>query len=60
MAEAKKTEAKKPESVELADGASSSDPAVHQLLAERQTAYLNGDEEAANAATAQLKELGYK
>ena len=45
---------------DLADAAASSDPAVHQLLAERQTAALNGDVTAADAATAQLAELGYR
>lgn len=44
----------------LQDGASSHDPAVHQLLAERQTAAMNGNREAADAATARLAELGYK
>jgi hypothetical protein len=44
----------------LADAASASDPAVHQLLADRQTAEMNGDKDAAEAATAELKKLGYK
>ncbi len=57
MPETKKSEPAKPP---LADGAASGDPAVHQLLAERNTAVMNGDEKAAEAVTAQLAELGYK
>lgn len=65
---AKKTEAKtdaKAESksappAELADGASSHDAGVQQLLADRYIASLNDDKEAADAATAKLHELGFK
>ena len=45
---------------ELVDGAASTDPAVHQLLAERNTAALNGDTDAADAATRRLAMLGYR
>jgi hypothetical protein len=55
---AKKVEPKAPPP--LADGGAATDPAVHQLLAERHTHVLNGDEKAAAAVTAQLAELGYK
>jgi hypothetical protein len=48
------------EVVELADAAASSDGLVHQILANRYTAEMNGDKEAADAATAQLAELGYR
>lgn len=39
--------------------AHSSDPAVHQLLAHRQSAELNNDEAAMAAVDAQLADLGY-
>ena len=38
----------------------SSDPAVHQLLAERETAISNGDTAAVESLTARLAELGVK
>jgi hypothetical protein len=44
----------------LAPAAESSDPAVHQLLAERDIAARNNDTDAAEAATARLAELGYR
>jgi len=50
----------KPRPATLAPAAESSDPAVHQLLAERDIAARNGDEDAAKAATARLAELGYQ
>ena len=55
-------ETKKPEPVAppLADGGAATDPAVHQLLAERQTAVMNGDETLIASLTARLAELGYK
>jgi hypothetical protein len=59
MADAKKPEPKTVPPA-LADGAASTDPAVHQLLAHRQIAAMNGDKDAADAATARLAELGYK
>jgi len=37
----------------------STDPAVHQLLAHRQSAELNGDDAAMAAVDAQLADLGY-
>lgn len=40
--------------------AESTDPTVHRLLAERQTATLNGDHAAAKAVDKQLSELGYE
>jgi hypothetical protein len=42
----------------LGSAAESGDPAVHQLLAQRDIADRNGDKEAAKAATAALAELG--
>lgn len=36
------------------------DPAVHQLLAEQQTAVSNGDADAIREINAKLNELGYK
>lgn len=48
------------EPVVLADAGASGDPAVHQLLAERQTAVLNGDDDRAHALDAELAALGFK
>ena len=45
---------------ELGAAGESSDPVVHQLLAERATAESNGDEAAAAALAAQLAGLGVK
>lgn len=45
---------------ELGAAGESSDPAVHQLLAERATAESNGDEAAVKALTERLAELGVK
>ena len=60
-APAKPTEAKDdgklPEPV-AAPGAT--DPAVHQILAEQQTAISNGDADGIRAANAALNEHGYK
>lgn len=39
--------------------AESGDPAVHQVLAERQTAQMNGDEAGMQRADQRLKELGF-
>jgi hypothetical protein len=58
MAETKKKEESAPPP--LADGGAATDPAVHQLLAERQTAVMNGDETLIASLTARLAELGYK
>ena len=44
----------------LARAAHSGDPAVHQLMAEIQTAQLNGDADAAASLAAQLADLGYE
>lgn len=44
----------------LASAAGSSDPAVHQLLAERQTAHLNGDSGREARITAELADLGFE
>jgi hypothetical protein len=42
----------------LGSAASSTDPAVQYLIAERQTAVLNGDKDAAKAIDERLAELG--
>lgn len=61
----KKTTADKPAAdkpalpAQLARASESGDPAVHQLLAERQTHLANGDTEKADAATAALADLGF-
>lgn len=44
----------------LARASESGDPSVHQLLAELQTARLNGDTDAVSSLTAQLAGLGYE
>lgn len=44
----------------LAPASNSGDPAVHQLLAELQTARSNGDDEKVQALTSQLADLGYE
>jgi len=44
----------------LAPAAESSDPAVHQLLAEIQTAQMNDDKDAESAARKELRQLGYE
>lgn len=65
MAEAKKTTEAEPKPVSpkyapvLTPAAESSDPAVHQLLAARQTALANGDTDTAAALDQRLNELGY-
>lgn len=62
MAEAK-TPQPKPEPARrapLAPASTSGDPAVHKLLADLQSARLNGDGEAMTAVTASLAELGYE
>lgn len=63
MAEAKPQTQPKPEPPKrapLAPAAASGDPAVHKLLADLQSARLNGDDEAATAVAAQLAELGFE
>lgn len=44
----------------LASAAESSDPDVHRLLAEKQTAQLNGDEDQIKDIDRELAELGYR
>lgn len=44
----------------LAPAAGSSDPAVHQLIAEQQTAHMNGDKARAATIAGQLAELGFE
>lgn len=44
---------------ELRPAAASSDPAVHKVLADRQTAVLNRDADATEAADKRLADLGY-
>ena len=62
MAEAKAgAQAKQPDPPPpptLVPAGESADPAVHQLLAAREIAERNGDEDAVKAATAALAELG--
>jgi hypothetical protein len=62
MAEKKPAEQPKAEPAPpvLGVAAESSDPLVHQLLAHREIAILNGDEETVKATTAHLAELGVK
>lgn len=62
MPSQKKTDEKPQDTAptDLADGAASTDAAVHQLLANRYIASLNSDEEAAQAATDELAKLGYR
>lgn len=49
-----------PVKAQLAPASESSDPAVHQLLAERQTALSNDDADAVRGINARLAELGYE
>lgn len=44
----------------LAKASESSDPAVHKLLADIQTAQMNGNDEQADAARTALAELGFE
>lgn len=66
MAEAKSTTDTKPAEPKpsvggnLAPAAESSDPAVHQLLAEIQTAQMNDDKDAEKNAREDLRALGYE
>ena len=64
MAEQKseqKPQAKKePEPPQLGAAGESANPLVHQVLAEREIAISNGDEDAVKALTARLAELGVK
>ena len=62
MAESKKPAAPKaePAAPVLLGAGESSDPAVHALLAKRQTAVLNGDEATAADVDGRLADLGYR
>jgi hypothetical protein len=63
MAEQKQAEQPKPQPQKapvLGSAAASSDPAVHQLLAQRDIAERNGDAGAVKAATASLAGLGVR
>jgi hypothetical protein len=56
MAEAKKVTHEEPA---LARASESTDPAVHQVMAEIQSAQMNGDRNKVAELTKQLAELGY-
>lgn len=56
MADAKKPEPKP----KLAAASESSDPAVHQLLAQRQTAHMNEDTDELRRVNRELADLGYE
>ncbi|HEY9418387.1 MAG TPA: hypothetical protein VIQ30_26795 [Pseudonocardia sp.] len=61
MADAKPTQ--KPESTprtKLAPASESSDPAVHQLLAQRQAAQMNEDNDELRRINKELADLGYE
>jgi hypothetical protein len=61
MAEKKPGGPAKPEPAPVLGAAGeSSDPVVHQLLAEREIAISNGDEDAVKAVNGRLAELGVK
>lgn len=60
MAEAKKTVEPTPAAGKLAPASESGDPAVHQLLAEKQTALSNGNDDEVAAVTKRLADLGYE
>lgn len=60
MADEKKTTTEKAKPVPLARAAEATDPAVHHLLAEIQTARMNEDTGKVAALTAQLADLGYE
>jgi hypothetical protein len=55
-----KPQPKKEPPAALGDAAASSDPLVHQVLAERAIAVSNGDGDAVDAADDRLAELGVK
>ena len=59
-AEAKPQAKKEPEPPQLGVAGESSNPLVHQVLAEREIAISNGDGDAVKTLTARLAELGVK
>ena len=59
MAEPKSNPAPAPKA-RLAPASESSDPAVHQVLAELATARSNGNEDEARAVAKRLADLGYE
>jgi hypothetical protein len=61
VAESKKTaEPAPPPKPSLAPASTSGDPAVHQVLAELQTARSNSDDAAIKALTEKLADLGFE
>jgi len=52
--------AKKEPAPVLARASEATDPAVHHVMAELQTARMNGDEKATAAFVKQLADLGYE
>jgi hypothetical protein len=59
-AEQKQAEPKAAAAKPLQSAAASGDPAVHQLLAERQTAQMNEDADAVRDVDKRLADLGFK
>jgi hypothetical protein len=57
---APQSQAKKDPPAPLGDAGASTNPLVHQLLAERAIAVSNGDENAVDAVDGRLAELGVK
>lgn len=53
-------EVKKVEKAPLARASESGDPAVHQLLAQRQTAHMNEDTDGLKRINRELADLGYE
>ena len=51
---------KKPAPPPLARASEATDPAVHQIIAEMQTAQMNGDADVVSALVKQLADLGYE
>lgn len=60
MATQEKSEAKQAPTPKRARAAESANPVVQQLAAVRHTASLGGDKKTAEAANAQLSELGFE
>jgi hypothetical protein len=55
-----KPEPKKAETAPLGDAGASTDPAVHQLLAQLEIHERNGDEDGVKTVTVRLADLGYQ